>query len=264
MKTVEILGVEIDSVTEAEALAKIREAIESGKRLQVVTVNNEMIMAAQKDAELKKIINSAGLRVPDTAGTVWASHFQAQKRGGYVRAVGSLLRLLFAPQSVRTELPGTVPGSDLTVALAGMSEEFGYGLFLLGGWNGGAERAAAELKKQFPKLKVAGTLSDVGPRDEECVLVVKKAKPQVVLVAFGHGNQEKWIHQQVATLKAPVVAVGVGGTIDYLAGDEKAPPAFVRRVGLEWFWRLVTQPRRLGRIMTALPLFVRQVVRSKR
>lgn len=279
MKTTEILGVPVDAVTAPEALAEIKDTLDSGRRLHVVTVNNEMIMRAQSDARFRKVIAKAGLRVPDTAGVVWASDFnrrQAEKpvRGmpAYGRAFSGLVKLLLVPGRVQTVIPRNVPGADLVIDIAGMCEEFDYHLFLLGGGPGVAEATAEKLKTRFPQLHVVGAMpgSPEGALDEDARTILTGSGAHVLLVAYGPPKQEMWIARNLPHLPAPLVAVGVGGSFDYLAGTisveggrpAKQPPGWVRRRGLEWLWRLGTQPSRWRRIVTALPAFVIKVVRQ--
>lgn len=278
---VDVLGIELDPVTAPELLVELREAIDRGERHQVVTVTTEMIMRARRDRTHKRLINGADWRVPDAIGTAWGAHFlHAPLRGPfktpriYLRALRTGIWAFVRPQSVKRTLPDVVPGSDFSIDLAGMCEEFGYGLYLLGGAPGVAEAAAAELRRRFPELTVTADGADPGKRHEADVRRrIKRAKPGVLLVAYGAPEQEAWIKRNLPKLPGPLVAVGVGGTLDYLGGGRsltgggevaKPPPSAVRRQGLEWLWRLFTQPSRWRRIMTTLPAFVWAVVRAKR
>ena len=279
MKTIEIMGVQVDAVTAPEALVGLREGLQAGKRLQVVTVNNEMIMRAQKEPAFKRVINAADLRVADAAGVVWAAKYLQQPLQGpfkgiraHTQAFTNLVWLLVWPRRVKTEIKETVPGSDLAVDLAGMCEEFGYRLFLLGGEEGIAEQAGRKLRDMFPGLQVSGAMpgSPDRSKDTQVLRRIRTAGAQVLLVAYGAGKQERWIARNLSKLPKPMVAVGVGGTLDYLAhgvpgaGGRRPPPGIVRQRGLEWLWRLLTQPARWRRIVTALPVFVTRVIRHKR
>lgn len=281
MKTLEVLGVKVDAVSAPEAVVTVREGIDEGKRQQVVTVNNEMIMRAQHDLRFKEIINAAALRVPDSAGVVWAAKYLHQPLRGpfkgvrvYSQAFLNLVWLLVWPSRVRTTIKETVPGSDLVVDLAGMCEEFGYRLFLLGAADGVAEQAGRELRDRFPSLRIVGaTPGEPGEKHDPAMRkAIKESGAQVVLVAYGAPKQERWIARNLPKLPKPMLAVGVGGSFDYLAGQTsvdggrpaKTPPAFIRRRGLEWLWRFITQPSRFRRIVIAFPVFVAHAVRFKR
>ncbi|MEX2043399.1 MAG: WecB/TagA/CpsF family glycosyltransferase [Patescibacteria group bacterium] len=278
---VDVLGVELDPVTAPELLVELREAIERGERHQVVTVTTEMIVSARHRTGHRTLINGAGWRIPDTIGVAWGAHFlHAPLRGPfktprvYLRAVRTGIWAFVRPRSVKRTLPDVVPGSDFSVDLAGMCEEFEYGLYLLGGAPGVAEAAAAELKRRFPELTVTADGADPEKRFESDIRRrIKRAKPAVLLVAYGAPAQEAWIKRNLAKLPKPLIAVGVGGTLDYLGGGRsltgggevaKRPPRAIRKQGLEWLWRLFTQPSRWRRIVTALPAFVWAVVQAKK
>ncbi len=273
---VDILGVQVDPVTAPEAVARIRELIQRGERAYVVTVNPEIIMRARTDAAFRRTLNRADLRVADATGVIWAAHYLARRRRGtawaYLAAFWWLCVLAVRPARLKRRLPATIPGSDLLRDLAGMCEEFGYRLFLLGAAPGVAERAAAVLREEFPEVAISGAASG-SPRaseDADTRARIQAGGTQVLLVAYGAPKQERWIERNLRKLPKPLVAVGVGGSFDYLAGaaslegggPARQPPQVVRRRGFEWLWRLVTQPSRWRRILIAFPRFVRAVIRE--
>lgn len=263
-----VLGISIDALTMPELLAELREDLKRGKRQWVATVNNEMLVQADRDRKYHALLASADRRIADSAGVVWAA-YHARVGGGYVRAFGQLVRMAINPAGVRGELPGTIPGSDLSVELAGMCEEFGYRMQLVGSGPGVAAAAASELRTRFPKLQVNATEGGRGTAAEDSTIRATIGQADVILVAYGPPKQDLWISRNLSKLSKPVVVVGVGGTLDYLAGGRPVnggrpasmPPAWIRHRGFEWAWRLVTQPRRLKRIITAVPVFVGRVVR---
>ncbi len=276
MKSVSILGVDVDSIGVIDLLAELRKDLNSGERRHIVTVNPEMVMRAQHDAAFKECINAADYRVPDGNGLIWAADYLRRPlRGpmrrlrGWIKALTLLIKFLIRPRGrVITEV---VRGSSLVTDLAGLAEEFGYTVYLLGGAPGVAKRAAGVLKNEFPEVRIGGA-EDGSPRpdsDKKIRGSIKQSKASILLVAFGAPKQEHWIARNLSELDAPCVAVGVGGAFDYLTGSAaldggapaKNPPGVIQRRGLEWFWRLITQPRRWRRIMTAFPSFVRAVVR---
>ncbi|MDP4000481.1 MAG: WecB/TagA/CpsF family glycosyltransferase [bacterium] len=278
--SVSVLGVEVDAVTAPELLVALRQAIEAGKRQQIVTVTTEMIMRSRRHPEHRRLINQADWRLADAIGVVWGASFLSRPLRGplktprlYLRALRTGFGAFLMPRTVKKTLPDTVPGSELTVDLAGMCEEFGHGLYLLGGARGVAEAAAAELRQRFPELKVTADGADPTADQEAAVRRrIKQSKSQILLVAYGAPVQEEWIRRNLPKLPKPLIAVGVGGTLDYLGGGRsltgggevaKPPPRAVRGHGLEWLWRLFTQPSRWRRIMSALPAFVWAVVRAK-
>lgn len=236
-----ILGIPVDNITEDEAIARIAGFLQDGRLHQIVTTNPEFVMEAQRNLAFRDVLCRADLSVPDGFGLLLAS-----------RWYGSPLR-------------GRVTGVALTQRIAALCAEQGYRLFLLGAAPGVAEEAAAILTERSPGLIVAGCFAGApDPRYEPFLWqIIAAAQPDVLLVAYGHPSQDLWIARNQPALRVPV-AMGVGGTFDYLSGRVPLAPRWIRRMGLEWLYRLVRQPRRWRRILVAVPLFAWAVVRGGR
>lgn len=242
----DILGVLVDDITPEETLEKIEQFVQSGRRHYIVTPNPEIVMEAQKDGEFREILNSADIAIPDGTGLIFAS------------------RLSGRPLRKRTT------GSDLTWKVAELAEEKGYSLYLLGGEiEGVATKAAEKLKDKFPGLKISGAeeggkISRQGEAEDKGISGrINEAGPDILLVAFGAPRQEKWIYKNLPDLDSVKVAIGIGGTFDFIAGKAKRAPKAFRSLGLEWLWRLITQPQRIGRIWTATGKFSWAVAKFK-
>lgn len=230
-ETVQVLGVPVDSITEGEVLSFVADRVASRVPAQVVTINAEYVMRAQEDPEFLRVLREADLHTPDGAGVVIA----ARRRGLNIRK--------------------RVGGSDLIWSIAAQSASMGHRLFLLGGAPGVARGASEVLQDRFPDLILAGTHSG-GPersRDAEQIGLIRDAKPDVLLVAFGAPAQDLWIARLKSSLGVPLL-MGVGGSFDYVAGSAKRAPLWMRRTGLEWLFRLIRQPWRWRR-MGVLPRF---------
>ncbi len=228
-----VLGVRADRVDMAEALARIEALIEqhrqsSAPTSQIITVNSEFVWTARKNAAFRETINQAALVVADGMGVIWAS------------------RILNCP------FPERVAGSDLLPLLAERSARRGYRLFLLGAAPGVAEAAARVLQRRFPGLQIAGTYAgSPAPAEAEHILgLIRAARPDVLAVAYGAPKQDLWIcqHRQVLGAAGVGIAIGVGGTFDFIAGRVPRAPRWMRRVGLEWAFRVVCQPKRIWRV----------------
>ena len=239
--TATILDVKIHAVTNAQALALIEQFIASGRPHQLTTTNPEFVIEAQHDEEFRRIINNAALSLPDGIGLLKAAHF-----------LGT------------TPLPERVAGSDLVGRLAELSHRQGYRIFFLGARPGVAEQAIANLKRRYPNLQVAGCYAG-SPAPEENEALIQRilpTKPDVLLVAYGHPRQDKWIARNLERLQIPV-CIGIGGSFDFLAGTSKRAPRWLQQLHLEWLHRLITQPWRWRRIWNAVPYFSWLVLRSK-
>lgn len=236
MTSLSILGVRVDDVTPDEALAAISGFVMSRRPHQVATVNPEFVMAARRHPDFKAVLAAADLCVPDGVGLLWGSW---------------LLR-----QPLRTR----VTGVDLVWRVAELAAERGWSVFLLGGRGGAGQQAAERLKARCPGLRIAGTYE--GDRDAlEAAEHVARARPDILLVAYGAPAQELWIARHKAQLVVPV-AIGVGGSFDFIAGRARRAPSWLRRLGLEWLHRLAHEPWRWRR-MLALPEFAILVLRQR-
>ncbi len=232
-----ILSVRIDPLNFPQVMEKVR-AFLSEERLHIVaTVNPEFVVAAQHDEEFRYILNHTDLNVLDGTGVQLA------------------LRIIHRTPCER------VTGVDLTRALAQLAAEKGYSIFFLGAAEGVARLAAERLKEQFPALRVAGCYSGT-PGERGLTARINATHADILLVAYGAPKQEKFIFRNADDLRVKI-AMGVGGTFDYIAGVVPYAPHWMRRAGLEWLYRLYRQPQRIGRIYKATVLFPGAVLTNK-
>jgi N-acetylglucosaminyldiphosphoundecaprenol N-acetyl-beta-D-mannosaminyltransferase len=242
-ESVYILGVRIDRVEQPQALAAIEQMIARRRASenalvcqQVVTVNAEFVMAAQRNKDFRVAINAAALVVADGMGVVWATRF------------------------LRQAVPERVTGADMLPLLAQCCAATGYRLYLLGAAPGVAEVAAEQLRQLAPGVIIAGTYAGTPAQAEEVAIIerVRAAEADMLCVAYGAPAQDLWIWRNLARLPV-AVAMGVGGAYDFLAGRQQRAPEWMRRMGLEWLYRLYREPWRWRR-MLALPKFALLVV----
>ncbi len=238
LKSVRLLGVRIDNVDTAGALAIIEEFIHSRTPHLVVTADASCLVLAQRDRELLNIVNSADLVTPDSVGILWA----ARLRG--------------------TPLRERVSGVDIVEVLCERARRCGHRVFLLGSALGVAEAAAENLRQRYPGVAIVGTHHGYFAPDEGPGVVekVRSAAPDVLFVALGIPRQEKWIRRYLEQLGVPV-CMGVGGSLDVISGRVSRAPRWMQQHGLEWMFRLVRNPRKIGKVMT-LPRFVALVLWS--
>lgn len=234
-----ILGVRVDVVTFEDALERIAAFVRQGGPHQVVTVNPEFIMEAQRNLAFRETLNRAALAVPDGARILWAA------------------RRLGRP------LVEQVAGVDLVERIAARAAQTGWRLFLLGAAPGVAERAAMVLQARYPGLTIAGTYAgSPAPEEEESIIKrIRAAQADILFVAYGAPAQDLWLARNLARTGA-AVGMGVGGSFDYIAGVVPRAPLWMRQHGLEWLYRLIRQPWRWRR-MAVLPRFVIAVLRQR-
>lgn len=231
----------------------------------VTTTNPEMCLKAQDDAEFREILNNSDLCVPDGTGILWASTYlnkpQKTTTGNKIQKWLSLFWGFVWPNSIRQIIPERVTGSDLTLALAERAERKGWRVFLLGAGSGVAEKARANLEKKFPEIKIVGTHAGSPAEAEEKQIRAKilHARTDVLFVAYGAPAQEKWLTRNLRFLAGVKCAIGVGGTLDFLAETKKRAPKNFQKLGLEWLWRLCIEPTRWRRIKNAVINFPREV-----
>jgi len=231
---INILGVEIDDLSEAEVMALVADNLQAGKRTFIATPNPEMVVLAAKDRGFKDVLNRADIKIPDGAGLAVGAKITGQK------------------------LTNRVTGTDLMEKLCALAAERGYKIYLLGAQNGVAREAAQRLNNKFVKLKIVGAEYG-GTMDEwdNRVIIehINAVSPDMLFVALGHGKQERWIFENLEKLPGVKLAMGVGGAFDFFAGKAKRAPGWMRAGGLEWLWRLIKEPRRHKRILTATVVF---------
>lgn len=229
---VDIHGVMIDNVTMNEALDKVLSMLKNKAPQKVFTPNSEIIMQANRDPELKNILNSAQLVVPDGAGVVLASGL------------------------LRNKLKEKVSGIDLAKRILLNTKKRPTGFFIFGGKPGIAEKASINILSDYPNAKILGFRNGYFDENEIPGIIeqINESKAEILLVGLGAPKQEKWIHQYAEELNCKIL-MGIGGSIDVFAGTAKLAPEFMRKSGLEWLYRLMKEPKRAKR-MFDLPRFI--------
>ncbi|MCI6159240.1 MAG: WecB/TagA/CpsF family glycosyltransferase [Selenomonadaceae bacterium] len=234
-KKIDILGVAVDSITMEEAVDRIETYMDERTGVLIATANAEMILRATHDPDLMQILNQAALVVPDGAGTVWAAHHLGE------------------------EMPERVAGYDLAQRLMKDAPAQHRRIFFFGSAPGVAEKAKAKAERLYPGIEIVGTRNGFFSESDVPAIVeqIRSAKPDLLLVALGVPKQEKWLQKHLSELEVPV-SIGVGGTLDVMAGVMKRAPRWMQKAKLEWLFRGMMQPKRAGRLM-ALPKFVLKV-----
>lgn len=241
-KYVNILGIKVIGTSMPRLLADVMNKVSHNDHFYIVTPNPELVLASIKNPELKIALNSADFSVPDGVGLSYASRFLYRKD------------------------VGITPGRKLFIKLIELANKMSWKVFLLGGIENEAEKTAEKLKLNYKKVKIeafAGPMvnDNAEPRTEADRKLEKEAKerinkfsPQILFVAMKNPKQEIWIYKNLENLNVRG-AMAVGGTFRYIAGMSKLPPKWMEIAGLEWVWRLVTEPKRFRRIFNAFPIF---------
>ncbi len=226
----EVLGIDYDNVTMQEALETALTILHGNTPAYCVTPNAEIAYEALHDAALCALINHAGLVLPDGAGVVLASKL------------------------IRSPLKQKVAGFDFAMALLPLLEQEGKRLYLLGSKPGIADAAAKKLRERYPRLCICGTADGYFTDAQAEVSDIREAEADVVFVCLGAPKQEFFMQQYLQASGARLM-IGLGGTLDGIAGTVKRAPVWMQKLQLEWLYRLIKEPRRFGR-MLRLPKYV--------
>lgn len=244
---VKILGVRINNVDMDETMNKIGGFFDSDELNYIYTPNPEIVMRAGRDEEFKKIINSASLNLCDGIG------------------------LMIASKLKKKPLKSRVTGYDTSIKILELMNEKGLSLFLLGAKPGIAEKAIERINHDYPNIVISGynngyfngSHNGHASSDEEEALIQKinDSKADAIFVGMGAGYQEKFIYYNKDKLETKL-AIANGGVIDVLAGNVKIAPAFIRKIGMEWLYRLIKEPKRFKRQLD-IPKFLMKIIFTK-
>ncbi|MCI8550437.1 MAG: WecB/TagA/CpsF family glycosyltransferase [Lachnospiraceae bacterium] len=221
-----LLNTFVNNVSMDETVTLIEEMIHSDRKTYVVPINVDVVMKMEKDSYLKKIVDTADLVLTDGKPLIWISNIQ------------------------RRPIKEKVSGSDLVPLLCGKAAEKNYRIFIIGGKDGVAEQAKQKLEMKFPKINIAGVYAppmgfEKDPEEVEHInRMVSAAHPDLLIVCLGCPKQEKWIYENYKKYDAKV-SVCAGATVDFLSGQIKRAPKWMRECGLEWFYRFLQEPRRM-------------------
>lgn len=249
LKFGQIMGINVTSTTPSEVLTAVKEKVSHSSKLgsrnikfSIVTPNPELVLMAQDNNLLRDALNNADYAIPDGVGLKYASQY----------LTGRKLNI--------------IPGRKLFLELIELANENKWKVFLLGGMNNEAILASQRLISLYPNIFIS---SDKGPKlnqkgkpatqvdiklYKDAVDRINKFKPDLLFVAFGNPRQEIWIHRNLRLLKIHGI-MAVGGTFRYIAGLSKLPPKWMENLGLEWLYRLITEPYRIDRVFRAVILF---------
>ncbi len=245
-----ILGIPVDSTPEDVLLKRLLSFIKIKKQFFIVTPNPEIILLAQNDSDLKKALNFADISIPDGTG------------------------LIFAASVLNLNLKSRIPGRKFMEHLFELANTHKLKIYLLGGSHAVITGSLARMKKKYPSLVAKGMEGpklgqDGKPVDGEALEIERKVtsainsfKPDILFIGFGAPKQEKWF-----SLNRMHLAVGgamvVGGSLDVYSGQKSQSPELLNRLGLEWLWRVATEPKRLFRIMNAVLVFPTLIFKEK-
>lgn len=234
---VDILGVGFDNITKQEAVEHAYALQSEHKGYYVVTPNPEIVMLARENEDMRSAAQDAELVIADGIGIIYGA------------------KILGTPMRER------IPGIDFSTALMEKMEQEGRSVFLFGSKPGVADKAAENLSKRYPGLKFVGTNDGYFTDDAPIIEKINAAKPDLLFVCLGAPKQEKWMRSHAKELDVGLM-IGAGGSLDVFAGVVERAPEVWQKMGLEWLYRLLKEPKRIGRMMR-LPKFLLLVIFRK-
>jgi N-acetylglucosaminyldiphosphoundecaprenol N-acetyl-beta-D-mannosaminyltransferase len=238
-----ILGVRIDTLSKERALERVTDFLRGNEGKMIFTPNPEMLVDAQKDTYFREILNEGNLNICDGKGIALVSKESIER----------------------------ISGVDFMIDICALAEKQGKTVYLLGSGSDEVVRNCKnELLKRFPSLRIVGIhkgpdIHDKVNEDQNDAVLenIIMTAPDILFVAFGHIKQEKWIYEFLPDLPSVRVAMGIGGSFDFISGKVKRAPKIFRDFGFEWLYRLMSDPRRLKRIWKATVVFLYLSFRAK-
>ncbi len=282
MSKIDVAGLKVDNVIKQELLASLTDRLQKNQKTFVITPYSEFLFHSLRDNAILEIFNKADFSVPDGIGIFWAAKFleiPLTVKNHYLKIFQAFWQMIYSgaaillyPKFIRSAFTEKIPGSDLVWDLAELAAKNNLSIYLLGGFGDTPEIVAEKLSKKIngtrlygrqnmSRLSIAG-FSNKNADDPTVIDDIKKAAPDIIFVAYGPIKQERWIVENMHNLPAKLY-IGLGGTFDYIAGKRLNPPKFVRSMGLEWLYRLITQPYRLKRIFNAVIGLITALLRYK-
>jgi N-acetylglucosaminyldiphosphoundecaprenol N-acetyl-beta-D-mannosaminyltransferase len=238
---INFMGARVNPITMEETLRLIDEMIKSGKPHQHIVVNTAKIVNMQKNKELANDVNTSDIINADGMGVVWGARLLGEK------------------------IPERVAGIDLFAKLLELSEKKGYRVYFFGAKDDVLKAMIVNLKEKYPKLKIAGYRNGYYYDEEQNIIAnnIRKSKAQLLFLGITSPKKERFIHSQLKNTGVSF-AMGVGGSFDVFAGKTKRAPLWMQKIGLEWFYRLIQEPKRMfGRYFKTNSVFLWMLVKEK-
>ena len=239
-KKINILDVYIDNLSQKELTELISEKLKFNNKTKIFTPNTEIVLKSSKNQNERKFINSADILIPDGKG------------------------LILASKILQTPLKERIAGIDLAENIMEIAKNKKYSIYILGGKDNVANQAKTNLRLKYKGIKICGTHSGYFTHKEETDIVkeIEKSKAEILFVCMGYPRQEKFIYENIDKLTRVKLAIGLGGSVDVWAGKLKRAPYLFRKFSLEWFWRMLLEPRRI-KFLLDIPTFFMKIIMQK-
>ncbi len=294
VESIDVAGLKINPITRKQFFAELETRLQAGQQTFITTPYSEFLYHAMKNSRLMELFNSADIAIADGIGVIWAQYYLSKPLtwGGeasktvqaWLQMVYTGAQILLQPHKLYKTIPEKIVGADLIWDLAEWAEQNNHSVYLLGWEDQRTEKVKAILERKFPGLRIVGNanttpqglssrlkkahiridLESYGhlPLDKEIIDPINSVQPDLLLVGYSYQKQEAWLAKHLPHLKVGA-AIGLGGSFDYVIGKTVLPPKIIRAAGLEWLYRLFTQPARVKRIYQAFWGLIKTVVNYK-
>jgi N-acetylglucosaminyldiphosphoundecaprenol N-acetyl-beta-D-mannosaminyltransferase len=278
MRSVSLFGVRIEAATKQTLKQEVAQMLSGEKLRTVAKINSEFLVRAWSEPEFAAYLTGCDLNIADGTGVLWAARFLTLRTTALPllrdlqilgQAAYSLAGLVVRPRHARDPLPERIPGVEALFTMLEAAAETGSSVFFLGARPEVNERARQIIARRLPALHIAGGCDGYRGDDAEVARSVAESGAGLLVVALGSPKQEYWIRDHRDRLGRVRVAVGEGGSLDFIAGDFRRAPAWVQDMGFEWLWRLLLNESRSDtgsrakRVWNAVPVFIWRVVLGK-
>ncbi len=222
MEKEKILDIPVCKTSYEDFILTIINDIKSGQKKKIVAINPEKILKARKDSSLDLLLKDFDYQIADGIGIIFASKLQKGK------------------------IKNRITGIDCMEIICDKSRDIAAKIFLYGAAPGVAQKAKENLELKYPNIKIVGTIDGYNKDNNYIIETINKSKADILFVALGSPKQEYWIRDNADKLNVKIFQ-GVGGSFDVICGNIKRAPLWIQKLGLEWFYRLLKQPSRIGR-----------------
>jgi N-acetylglucosaminyldiphosphoundecaprenol N-acetyl-beta-D-mannosaminyltransferase len=277
MKT-KVLNIEIDNFKKRDLEERLGEAFGGDKKIKIAKVNSEFLLRSLGSKEFTETLDKFETKIADGSGVLWAAKYLSLPLSKipvlrHIQAIWQVVysgaSLVFSPEYCREPIPERFPGVEALHMMLEAAAETGGSVYFFGAEKRVLEKAIEIIQHKYPRLTIAGSHEGYNYSDKEMVEDINKSGAKLLVVALGSPKQEYWIRDNIEKLESVKIAVGEGGSLDFIAGSFKRASRWIQKIGLEWLWRLFVNKSktptgsRMKRVWNAVPVFVYTVVKYK-
>jgi N-acetylglucosaminyldiphosphoundecaprenol N-acetyl-beta-D-mannosaminyltransferase len=273
-----IFNVKINAFDSNDFFCFLKKSFKAKNKAFISKINTEFLLRALDDTEFRKTLNEAEYSLTDGKGVLWVARYLTLpiSDNGFIKPIQAVWQmiysgasLVFCPRFCTYPIPENIPGVDAMYLMLEAAIEADVSVYFFGAEKRILETAVEKIQNKYPKLQIAGYHDGYNFSDKDIIGDINKSGAKLLIVALGSPKQEYWIQDNFDKLTSVKVAVGEGGSLDFVAGAFRRAPRWMQKAGMEWFWRLFMNRSksqtgsRFKRVWNAVPVFIYQVVKYK-